>query len=71
MREVRYLDLWGIMLTDEQYEAGRIALAKPDATHYSVFVALKEAGVPVRLNNSYPASQAATAFFEERCNAGK
>lgn len=58
---------WGgsqFQLTDPQYKAGMKAVEAPEATHFKVFSALKNAGVPVRENGRYPASQIATALQE-------
>lgn len=52
-------------LTEDQYQAGRKAAEAESATHYRIWVALKEAGVPVREGSTTPASTAATQIAED------
>lgn len=55
-----------IPLTEEQLAVGILATLRKGATHYTIFSALKEHGVPVRADGGFPASQAATALQEYR-----
>lgn len=55
---------WEVEVTAEQFAAGETAAAMPGATHYTVWLAFKGAGVPVRSEcGRYPASLAATALL--------
>jgi len=55
---------WTVELTDEQLAAGKAAAVAKGATHYSVWAALRDAGVPVRdpETGRTTASLAATAL---------